>query len=52
MKTTQQNIQDNGKMQVVIATREGGPKGYRLIGTATIEEQQVLFKAEKAEELL
>ena len=52
MEVTQQNIKDNGKMQVVIATMEGGPKGFRLEGKACIEEKLILFKAEKAEELL
>lgn len=52
MHTTQQNIKDTGKMQIVIATREGGPKGYRLIGKAYVEGQQVLFRAERAEPLL
>lgn len=52
MEVTQQNIKDNGKMQVVIATMEGGPKGFRLEGKACIEEKLVLFKAEKVEELL
>lgn len=52
MQKTQQNIQDTGTMQVLIATREGGAKGYRLTGKACIEGQQVLFKAENAEALL
>lgn len=52
MEVTQQNIKDNGMMQVVIATMEGGPKGYRLTGKACIEEKLVLFKAEKVEVLL
>lgn len=52
MEVTQQNIKDNGKMQVIIATMEGGPKGFRLTGKACIEEKLVLFKAEKVKELL
>jgi len=52
MEVTQNNIKDNGKMQVVIATMEGGPKGFRLEGKACIEEKLVLFKAKKVEELL
>ncbi|MCR6547016.1 pyridoxamine 5'-phosphate oxidase family protein [Dehalobacterium formicoaceticum] len=52
MEKTQQNIKANGKMQVIIATMEGGPKGFRLTGKACIEDKQVLFKAEKAEALL
>lgn len=52
MEVTQQNIKDNGKMQVIIATVEGGPKGFRLSGKACLEEKLVLFKAEKLEALL
>jgi predicted pyridoxine 5'-phosphate oxidase superfamily flavin-nucleotide-binding protein len=52
MQVTQQNIHDNGKMQVAIATMDGNPKGYRLSGQASIDEKQVLFKVEKAELLL
>lgn len=39
-------------MQVVLASKADGPKGYRLTGTACIEGKEVLFKAEKAEALL
>ncbi|ODA40484.1 pyridoxamine 5'-phosphate oxidase family protein [Desulfosporosinus sp. BG] len=52
MEVTQQNIKANGMMQVVIATMDGGPKGFRLSGKACIEEKLVLFKAEKVEMLL
>ena len=52
MEVTQQNIRDNGKMQVAIATMDGDPKGYRLSGLASIDEKQVLFKVEKVELLL
>jgi len=52
MEVTQQNIKGNGKMQVVIATMEGGPKGFRLEGKACIEGKLVLFKAEKVVEML
>lgn len=52
MEKTQQNINANEKMQVVIATMEGGPKGFRLTGKACIKDKLVLFKAETAEPLL
>lgn len=52
MEVTQQNIKDNEKMQVVIATMEGGPKGFRLEGQACIEEKLVLFKADNVQKLL
>jgi predicted pyridoxine 5'-phosphate oxidase superfamily flavin-nucleotide-binding protein len=52
MEVTQQNIKHNGKMQVIISTMDGGPKGFRLTGKACVEGKLVLFKAEKAEALL
>jgi ethanolamine utilization protein EutQ (cupin superfamily) len=52
METTQKNITETGQMQVIIATMEGGPAGYRLSGKACVEGKLVLFKAEAAEKLL
>ena len=52
MEKTQQNIKNNDTMQVVAATTEGGPKGFRLTGKASIKDSSVLFKAEKAEAML
>jgi len=52
MDMTQKNIRDNGKMQVAIATKDVGPKGYRLSGQASVEGKKVLFKVKKAELLL
>ncbi|WP_242832384.1 hypothetical protein [Desulfosporosinus orientis] len=52
MEITQQNIKANVQMQVIIATMQDGPKGYRLTGKACIEEKLVLFKTEKTEALL
>ncbi|MBO8170133.1 MAG: pyridoxamine 5'-phosphate oxidase family protein [Thermoanaerobacteraceae bacterium] len=52
MERTQQNIKETGSMQVVLASKVDGPKGYRLTGKACIEGKEVLFKAEKAEALL
>ncbi len=52
MEETQQNIKDNGKMQVILASTVDDPKGYRLTGEACVEGDEVLFKAEKAESLL
>lgn len=52
MERTQQNIKETGSMQVVLASKVDGPKGYRLIGKAFIEGKEVLFKVEKAEALL
>ncbi|CAA7602584.1 pyridoxal 5'-phosphate synthase [Acididesulfobacillus acetoxydans] len=52
MEKTQQNIKANGLMQVIIAVREGGSKGYRLTGKASVDGGLVLFKAEQREKLL
>lgn len=52
MEKTQQNIKANGLMQVIIAVRDGGPKGYRLTGKASVDGNMVLFTAEQSEKLL
>jgi uncharacterized protein len=52
MEVTQQNIKDTGKIQIILATMEGGPKGFRLEGKACTEEKLLLFKAEKVEKML
>ena len=52
MNNTQQNISENGKMQIAIAVNEESPKGARLTGQASIDGQQVILKVEKAEMLL
>ena len=38
--------------QVILASTADGPKGYRLSGEACIEDNKVLFKAEKADSLM
>src|SRR5680860_1894714 len=48
MEVTQQNIKDNGKMQVVIAKMEGGRKGFRLEVKVFIAEKLVMYEAEEA----
>jgi hypothetical protein len=52
METTQKNLAFNNKTWVVAATLAGGPKGYRLAGTAKAEGKQVIFTPDKAELLL
>lgn len=52
MENTQRNLQQTGKMQAVICSLKGGPKGYRLSGTAAAEGKEVLFKVEAIESLL
>jgi hypothetical protein len=38
MEQTRKNIQTNNSAQVLGATLEGGPKGFRLTGTAEARE--------------
>ncbi|QCT70571.1 MULTISPECIES: pyridoxamine 5'-phosphate oxidase family protein [Eubacterium] len=52
MEVTQKNLLSNPKAWVLAATMDGGPKGYRLEGTAKAEDKQLIFTPEKAEELL
>ncbi|MDR3165236.1 MAG: pyridoxamine 5'-phosphate oxidase family protein [Synergistaceae bacterium] len=52
METTQKNLTSDNKVWVVAATLDGGPKGYRLAGTAKAEGKQVIFTPDKAELLL
>jgi uncharacterized protein len=52
METTQQNLASNKNAWVLAATKEGGPKGYRLTGTAEVKEKQLIFTPSKAEALI
>lgn len=52
MSITQNNLNKTGTMQVAIATKEGGPKGYRLEGKGCVEGKEVLMKVEKVEQLI
>jgi predicted pyridoxine 5'-phosphate oxidase superfamily flavin-nucleotide-binding protein len=52
MDTTQQNLKADKNMWVVAATKNGGPKGYRLTGTAEAEGKKLVFTAAKAEALI
>jgi predicted pyridoxine 5'-phosphate oxidase superfamily flavin-nucleotide-binding protein len=52
MNTTQNNIRDNGKMQVLLVSRQQGSKGFRLTGKACVEDKEVLFSPETVESLL
>lgn len=52
MERTQQNIKENGTMQVALVSTTDGPKGYRLVGKACVDGQDILFKVEKAEALI
>lgn len=50
METTRKNLAANKNVWVVAAT--GGPKGYRLTGTAEAKGKQLVFTPFLAEELI
>ncbi|MDR3279830.1 MAG: pyridoxamine 5'-phosphate oxidase family protein [Synergistaceae bacterium] len=52
MEATRKNLASNPKAWVVCATLEGGPKGYRLSGTAAAADKNVIFTAKSAEAML
>ncbi|MFA0815697.1 MAG: pyridoxamine 5'-phosphate oxidase family protein [Anaerofustis sp.] len=52
MEQTQKNLLATNKLWMVAATLDGGPKGYRLSGTAKPDGEKLIFAAEKAEALL
>jgi hypothetical protein len=52
MDTTQKNLAKNKNAWVVAATMDGGPKGFRLSGTATPKDKEVVFAASKVEALI
>ena len=52
MERTRSNLASNSKAWVTGATLDGGPKGYRLSGTAEPSGKQVVFTARSAEAML
>ena len=52
MNTTQKNLAINQNAWVVAATKDGGPKGYRLTGTVGVKDKQLIFTPTKAEALI
>jgi predicted pyridoxine 5'-phosphate oxidase superfamily flavin-nucleotide-binding protein len=52
MEVTQKNLGQNNKAWLVGATMEGGPKGYRLAGTAEVKGKQLVFTTVKADILI
>lgn len=52
METTRKNLAANPNAWIVAATMDGGPKGYRLSGTATVGEKQIVFTPAKVDALL
>jgi hypothetical protein len=49
MNTTQKNLKGDKNAWVIAATRDGGSKGYRLIGTAEVKDKQLIFAPAKEE---
>ncbi|KPU45355.1 pyridoxamine 5'-phosphate oxidase [Oxobacter pfennigii] len=52
MEETRKNLETNSSAWVVGATKDGGPKGYRLAGTATTQDKQLIFTAASVEALI
>lgn len=52
MEVTQKNLKTNDKAWIVAATKDGGPKGYRLVGTAKAVEKQLIFTAQTADAMI
>ena len=52
MEVTQKNLQANDKAWLVGATKDGGPKGYRLFGTAKAVGKQLIFTAQTVEAMI
>jgi hypothetical protein len=52
MEKTQKNLSKNSKAWLVGATMTGGPKGYRLSGSAVAKDKQLIFTPDKAEKLI
>lgn len=51
MEVTQKNLAANPNAQVVVSMMDGGPKGFRLYGTAVVKDKQFLFTATRADVL-
>jgi predicted pyridoxine 5'-phosphate oxidase superfamily flavin-nucleotide-binding protein len=52
MEKTQKNLAENKNAWIVAATMDGGPKGYRLCGTAEVRDKQLIFTPAAAEALI
>ncbi len=52
MEITQKNLKTNTNAWVVAATMTGGPKGYRLTGTATAKDKRLIFTPTKVDALI
>jgi uncharacterized protein len=52
MEVTQKNLAQNPGAWLVACTKDGGPKGYRLTGTAAARDKQLIFTPSKAEAMI
>lgn len=52
MEVTQKNLTTHNKAWVTAATLEGGPKGFRFAGTATVAGGKVIFTPDTAEVMI
>ncbi|AFV02162.1 MULTISPECIES: pyridoxamine 5'-phosphate oxidase family protein [unclassified Dehalobacter] len=52
MDVTQQNLAADKNIWVVAATMDGGPKGYRLNGTAEVKDKKLIFTPAKVDALI
>jgi predicted pyridoxine 5'-phosphate oxidase superfamily flavin-nucleotide-binding protein len=52
METTQKNLGANRNAWLVGATMDGGPKGYRIAGTAEAQDKKLVFTAQKVDVLI
>jgi predicted pyridoxine 5'-phosphate oxidase superfamily flavin-nucleotide-binding protein len=52
METTQKNLASNNNAWIVGATKDGGPKGYRITGTAEAKDKQLIFTPTKVDALI
>lgn len=52
METTQKNLISNKNAWIVGATKDDGPKGYRLTGTAEARDKQLIFTPTKIDALI
>lgn len=52
MEVTQRNLALRSDLWLVAATKDGGPKGYRITGTAKNSDKQLILHVLSAEALI
>lgn len=52
MDVTQKNLTNSHRAWVTAATMDGTPKGFRFEGTATVENDKVVFAPDTAEVMI